>query len=188
MRVGATMSGQTEVDESRSEPPNDARIDYMTEEDLPAVLANEAACFDEPWREEVFRAELRHCWSHCRVLRRRSTGEVLGHLVFWSVADEVHLLNMAVVPSERHHRYGRMLLDDLLDFARSHGARFVTLEVRSSNHPAMTLYESAGFKRVGVRLGYYANNGEDAVVMLYDLGPEDEAAVSDEAGLNDHCA
>ncbi len=146
----------------------DVRIDFMTAEDLPVVLEVEAASFDDPWPEQVFEAELRHCWSHCRVLRANDT--VIGYLVFWSVADEVHLLNVAVTPSERHHRLGRLLLDYMLEFAREHRARFVTLEVRRSNTAAIQLYESGGFKQVGVRPRYYANNGEDAIVMLFDLG------------------
>ena len=50
--------------------------------------------------------------------------------------------------------------------------RFITLEVRASNSAALQLYESGGFKRVGVRPRYYANDGEDAVIMLYDLGSQ----------------
>lgn len=146
----------------------DVRIDFMTGEDVPAVLEIEAASFDDPWPDEVFKAELRHCWSHCRVLR--TADEVVGYLVFWSVADEVHLLNVAVRPAERNHHLGRLLLDYMLEFAREHRARFVTLEVRRSNAAAIHLYESGGFKQVGVRPRYYANNGEDAIVMLFDLG------------------
>ena len=71
---------------------------------------------------------------------------------------------------ERHHHYGQALLDHLLEYARSHKARFVRLEVRSSNEAAIGLYERSGFKRVGVRPEYYERSGEDAVVMLFDLG------------------
>ncbi|MGM0577767.1 MAG: ribosomal protein S18-alanine N-acetyltransferase [Myxococcota bacterium] len=149
-------------------------IDYMTMDDLPEVLAVERMSFADPWPEEVFKAELRHCWSHCRVLRRREDGHIIGYLVFWSVADEVHLLNIAVEPSERHHQHGRALVDYMLQFAREHHARFVTLEVRRSNEAAVHLYEGCGFKQVGVRPQYYANDGEDAIVMLYDLGSQSQ--------------
>jgi ribosomal-protein-alanine N-acetyltransferase len=150
----------------------DARIDFMTAEDLPEVLAIEQGSFDDPWPEAVFRAELRHCWSHCMVLRGgEGTGDVVtGYVVFWSVADEVHLLNVAVDPAKRNVRYGRMLMDHMLAFAAENAARFITLEVRRSNTAAIQLYERAGFKPVGVRPHYYANNGEDAIVMLHDLG------------------
>lgn len=151
---------------------DDVDIDLMSAADLPAVLLIENASFDDPWPEEVFKTELRHCWSHCLVLKRRADKHLLGYLVFWSVVDEVHLLNVAVQPDQRHNRYGRMLIDYLTDFARSSAARFITLEVRRSNEAALRLYESGGFKQVGVRPNYYANNGEDAIVMLYDCGSQ----------------
>ena len=150
----------------------DLVIQRMSPEDLEEVLAIEASSFDIPWTDEVFRAELRHSWSHCDVLRQGQGGPVLGYIVFWSVADEVHLLNVAVDPTRRQHHHGRRLLDHMLEFARGHGARFITLEVRASNVAAIQLYESGGFKRVGVRPSYYASNGEDAVLMLFDLGSE----------------
>ncbi len=154
-------------------------VDRMSADDLEAVLQIERRSFEDPWPAEVFRAELRHCWSHCHVLRRTQQGggegeadsdKVLGYLIFWSVADEVHLLNVAVLPEERHHHHGRTLMDHLRSFAQTNDARFITLEVRSSNTPAITLYESLGFKVVGVRPKYYANNAEDAIVMLFDVG------------------
>lgn len=146
------------------------RIENMTEDDLDEVLAIERQSFNDPWPPEVFKAELRHCWSHCRVLRKDGAAVILGYLVYWSVADEVHLLNVAVDPKQRNHHYGRALLDYLRDFAVTQSARFITLEVRRSNQAAITLYEHAGFRPVGVRPRYYANNGEDAIVMLNDLG------------------
>ncbi len=160
---------------------DDATLETMTAEDLEEIFAVESRSFEDPWPEEVFRAELRHCWSHCHVLRRTETSELLGYIVFWSVADEVHLLNVAVNPDERHHHYGRMLVDFMLGFAAENKARFVTLEVRRSNVAAIALYESGGFRQVGVRPKYYSNNGEDAILMLYDLGSQ--SAVSPLPGL-----
>lgn len=147
-------------------------IQRMTVEDLDEILGIEAGSFDDPWTNEVFNAELRHSWSHCDVLREPNGGRIYGYIVFWRVADEIHLLNVAVDPSERKHHHGRRLLDHMLDYARREAARFITLEVRSSNVAAIQLYEGSGFKQVGVRPRYYANNGEDAVIMLYDLGSQ----------------
>lgn len=150
---------------------DDNTIDHMTTGDLAEVLAIEARSFADPWPEEVFHAELRHCWSHCHVIRD-DADQPVGYIVFWSVADEVHLLNVAVDPDQRNQRHGQQLLAFMIDFAKEQQARFVTLEVRRSNGAAIGLYETAGFKQVGVRPRYYANNGEDALVMLYDLGSQ----------------
>ncbi|MFT7579247.1 MAG: ribosomal-protein-alanine N-acetyltransferase [Myxococcota bacterium] len=157
---------------------DDVRIDFMTETDIEQVLGIELQSFTDPWPEEVFRAELRHSWSNCVVLRKSDPGglgadgpeHVVGYLVFWSVADEVHLLNVAIDPKERHHQLASRLMGHLREFAVDHTARFITLEVRRSNDAAIHLYENSGFKPVGVRPRYYANNDEDAIVMLHDLG------------------
>ena len=45
----------------------------------------------------------------------------------------------------------------------------VTLEVRRSNAAAQRLYRRFGFRPVGVRPNYYAEDQEDAIVMLLDL-------------------
>ncbi len=148
-----------------------SQIDDMTEDDLEEVLAIESQCFDDPWPPEVFRAELRHCWSHCRVLRKGGANSpIVGYLVFWSVADEAHVLNVAVDPAERRRTYGSQLVDHLRQHASDSGARFITVEVRRSNEAATKLYNKSGFRPVGVRPKYYQDNGEDAIVMLHDLG------------------
>jgi ribosomal-protein-alanine N-acetyltransferase len=58
-----------------------------------------------------------------------------------------------------------MLLLQLLETAREKGAKRFTLEVRRSNEAAITLYERFGFRIVGYRPGYYADNNEDAAIM-----------------------
>jgi ribosomal-protein-alanine N-acetyltransferase len=49
--------------------------------------------------------------------------------------------------------------------AKALGATMATLEVRRSNTPAIGLYDSLGYRQVGVRKRYYPPNGEDALVM-----------------------
>ena len=49
-------------------------------------------------------------------------------------------------------------------------ARIATLEVRESNIRARTLYETFGFRQIARRKGYYPRSGEDAIVMLLELG------------------
>ena len=141
-------------------------------EDLVRVLEVECASFSDPWPVEVFEAELRHSWSRTLVLETGEEGLIVGHAVFWVVADEIHLLNLAVHPDVRGQKLGRRLLGEVLQEARAGAARFITVEVRVSNTAARGLYDSAGFKQVGLRPRYYASDGEDAVIMLFDLGSE----------------
>ena len=84
---------------------------------------------------------------------------------------EAHVLNLAVHPQWNNRGLGRALLRRALDQAERLGAESVYLEVRPSNTPAVHLYRSQGFRRVGRRRDYYPtiDGREDAFVMRYDL-------------------
>jgi len=112
-----------------------------------------------------------------RWLRRRFSGEVshpstgqhiLGFAGLWFMMDEVHLTTIAVREAYRRRGIGGLLLISAIELAVLRNARMVTLEVRASNRPAQALYEKYGFRRVGVRRGYYTDNREDAVLMTAD--------------------
>lgn len=90
---------------------------------------------------------------------------IVGFAGFWIMAGEAHITNVAV--RERYHRHGigELLLISIIDLATELNARFVTLEVRSSNTAAQNLYYKYGFTQVGLRRGYYTDNKENAVLM-----------------------
>ncbi len=99
------------------------------------------------------------------VLKSPESGDALAFSLAWSVADELHLLDMASHPEHRRQGHARALLNQLLSYARSERKRLFLLEVRQSNEPAIHLYRSAGFETTGVRRGYYSDTGEDALEM-----------------------
>ena len=140
-------------------------LDRMRPEDLDEVLAIERASFTMPWSRGAFLYEMQQnrvarCW-----VAREDDNHVAGYLCLWEVADEVHITNVAVRPDARRQGIARGLLSSVLDNARARGFKIVVLEVRPSNHHALTLYESFGFRVVGRRHGYYYDTGEDALVM-----------------------
>jgi ribosomal-protein-alanine N-acetyltransferase len=96
---------------------------------------------------------------------RGREGPIAGFAVVWLVHDELHVLNVAVAPEARRSGVARRILDRVEGRAREQGARVSMLEVRRSNQPAIALYRSLGYREVGVRPGYYAEDGEDALVM-----------------------
>jgi ribosomal-protein-alanine N-acetyltransferase len=153
-------------------------IEPMTEADVAAVLAIDLSSFppddvasghgDPPdARARQLREELGRAWARLRVARERP-GELSGYVLFWHVADEIHLLNVAVAPSSRRRGIGRVLVEEVRRYAREHGAAKILLEVRAGNAPALGLYESLGFERFNVRPRYY-RDGEDAVEMMFSL-------------------
>jgi ribosomal-protein-alanine N-acetyltransferase len=140
-------------------------LDRMRPEDLDEVLAIERASFTMPWSRGAFLYEMQQnraarCW-----VTREDDAHVVGYLCLWEVADEVHITNVAVRPDARRQGIARGLLRAVLDDARARGFHVVVLEVRPSNHQALALYESFGFRAVGRRRGYYYDTGEDALVM-----------------------
>ena len=144
-------------------------LDRMRPEDLDEVLVIERASFTMPWSRGAFLYEMQQnrvarCW-----VGRDDDGRVAGYLCLWEVADEVHITNVAVRPDMRRQGIARTLLTSVIDNARARAFKIVVLEVRPSNHNALTLYESFGFKVVGRRHGYYYDTGEDALVMEIGL-------------------
>ena len=81
--------------------------------------------------------------------------------------DDAELIRIAVDTRQRRHGIGERLLDNLLQEARAREIHNIFLEVRSSNMPAIRLYEKAGFINAGIRKGYYSNPTEDAIIMRY---------------------
>jgi len=134
--------------------------------DLPAVLEIEHASFPSPWKPEFFLSEMSNPYARLVVAER--AGLVIGYFCRWLVADEVHILNVAVHPDHRRWGVGKFLLQKILTEARQSGACSASLEVRASNLPAIALYQALGFQQVAIRRGYY-ENGEDALLMVCSL-------------------
>ena len=129
------------------------------------VMEVERAAFAHPWSEEMIRRELEHEFSTVLLAIRGREGPIAGFAVVWLVHDELHVLNVAVAPEARRSGVARRILDRVEGRAREQGARVSMLEVRRSNQPAIALYRSLGYREVGVRPRYYAEDGEDALVM-----------------------
>lgn len=142
-------------------------VQTMTEADLEEVLAIETVSFPLPWSRQHFLDELSSSLSFPLVARK--TGDAIaGYICCRIVLDEGSILNVAVSPGFRGKGIGRLLVKTALIEMQARGAAFVTLEVRPTNRPALSLYESLGFVVTGKRKAYY-ENGEDAVLMEYEM-------------------
>lgn len=144
------------------------RIRPAEEKDIDSIAALEPLCFDDPWTPQMIRSDVMDLPFSTYVL-----GEVdeklVGYVGIMVVRDECQVNNVAVHPDYRKKGIGGTLLKTALSFAKQSGAEEAFLEVREGNDDAIRLYESMGFKRLGIRKGYYENNGENAVVMRKDL-------------------
>jgi ribosomal-protein-alanine N-acetyltransferase len=100
------------------------------------------------------------------VLRRDA--DVIGYGGMWRMYDEAHVTTIGVRRDQQRGGYGRIVFAALVQAAYDLGAKWITLEVRTSNENAQRMYENFGFKVIGRRRGYYTDNGEDAIVMWSD--------------------
>jgi len=140
----------------------------MIPADLDQVMAIERASFPFPWSTRFFLEELRVECARSLVVEIGT--RVVGYVLFWLLPDEIDVHNVAVHSEFRRRGIGRVLLEQVVEQGRERQLSKVTLEVRESNIPAQMLYRSMGFTHAGVRKGYYADNGEDALIMALPLG------------------
>ncbi len=140
----------------------------MRSDDVQAVAAIEAVSFAAPWSTDLFLQDLRTEGRFWFVAE--GDGEVLGYAGAWVLGDEAHILNIAVRDGDQGRGVGRQLFEMARAAVAEAGAERITLEVRASNVTAIALYESFGLRGVGFRRGYYAETGEDALIMWGDAG------------------
>ena len=140
------------------------RLRAMEEADVAAVVEIEQRVYPFPWTAGIFSDCLRVGYQ-CAVLELDVI--TVGYGIIASGAGEAHLLNVCVREEFRNRGFGRLLMTHLLTLAAGAGAAVVFLEVRPANTGAVRLYETLGFRQIGVRRGYYqAQSGrEDALVM-----------------------
>ena len=92
-------------------------------------------------------------------------GKLVAYCGCWKIIEEAHVTTIAVLPEFRRKHIAECLLKAIIDECYKNMIKFITLEVRVGNIPAIGLYEKYGFKSLGVRKGYYQDNNEDALIM-----------------------
>ena len=141
-------------------------IRNATHRDLPRILEIERLAFPTPWSLSSFQRELTLPFSRTTVAvsSEDQDAPARGFLCRWLVADECHILNIAVHPEFRRLGIGAALLRHTVDEAKEKRAQFITLEVRRANLAARCLYRMLEFEEQRLRTDYYGP-GEDAIRM-----------------------
>ena len=146
-------------------------VSAMAAEDIDAVHEIERESFAIPWSREAFVKEATE--NVCaRYVVLKEDGAPVAYAGAWLVIDEGHITNIAVRKDRRGRGYGERITAALIQLCADTGVRYMTLEVRRGNAVAQNLYRKLGFVEVGYRKHYYADNGEDALVMALEDMPE----------------
>ena len=135
----------------------------MKMEHVPAVARLEQENFSLPWSENVLLGELSSPLALWLVALNE--GEVVGYVGAQIVPDEADMMNLAVDEKYRRMGIGKALVAQLVEKLQARAVRSLTLEVRISNQPAISLYERMGFSVVGKRPRYYQKPKEDALIL-----------------------
>ena len=150
------------------------RIVPMTADHLDDVARLEQICFSRPWSRRMLAEELENQCAAFLVALEPGTNKVIGYAGLLVMADEGYITNVAVFPEYRRRGVAEQIIQVFCDFAQGNHLAFLTLEVRPSNAPAISLYNSFGFEEVGRRKNYYDLPREDALILTrYFLYEED---------------
>jgi ribosomal-protein-alanine N-acetyltransferase len=156
----------------------------MTLADVEQVMEIEQRSFSAPWSGRAYRFEIVENDNSTMVVVRPAGGPegalaqlarqlglsrprpVLGYGGFWLLVEDVHIATIAVHPDWRGRGLGELLLVSMLGRGMEKGGVRATLEVRVSNYRAQALYAKYAFEIVSRRKRYYADNNEDAYIMV----------------------
>jgi len=123
----------------------------------------ETICFSDPWSEKSIASELDNKLSFW--LTAMDGDRLAGYIGSQTVMDETDMMNVAVHPDFRRKGIAEALVNTLVEELKKKGSHCLTLEVRASNSPAISLYEKLGFSEIGRRKNYYRNPREDALIL-----------------------
>lgn len=132
---------------------------------LPQVAEIERLCFSDPWSEKALSESLESPYS--RFLVALDGDRVAGYIGLYALSGEGSITNVATHPDYRRQGLGRALIEGAIIVAEKEKLEYITLEVRQSNSPAISLYEKCGFKVMGKRRNFYSSPREDAIIMNY---------------------
>lgn len=137
-------------------------IQTMSVEDLDLIATNLESDFDNFWNYNVFKSELEN--KNSKYLVAKINNQIIGFAGIIPIVDEADISNIVVHKNFRKQKIGSLLLEALLELAKSLNLSTINLEVRESNLPAINLYKKFGFSICGIRKKYY-NNSENAILM-----------------------
>lgn len=134
-------------------------IKKFSKEHLMGVAKIEQTCFSNPWSVSDLEKQIELETSHFLVAL--VNGDVAGYMGLQIFSGEGYVTNIAVLPEYRRQGIAKALIKEQM----KNDMDFITLEVRESNIPAITLYAKMGFENVGIRPDFYTNPSENAVIM-----------------------
>lgn len=117
------------------------------------------------WSKESFYNELANNLAFYYCVKDEN-GKILAYIGTWGIFEEAHITTLGVHPDYRHLQLAQILMIQSIEKCYKDMIKYITLEVRESNIPAISLYEKFLFSSIGMRKNYYQDNGENALIMF----------------------
>lgn len=137
----------------------------MSKEDIESVVEIEKEAYgNHHWAKSSFYEEMSNNLAKYYVAKI-SDGTIVGYAGTWHIIDEAHVTTIAVKKDYMRNHIGEAIIKKIIDDCYKENIKYLTLEVRVSNIPAIKLYEKYGFQSLGTRKAYYQDNNEDALIM-----------------------
>ena len=141
--------------------------------DMPSLASLENVNQINPWTIEMLQNSFK-AGDQIWVLEKEKNAaqSIIGLIVFSNKIEECEILNLVIDKAERQQGYGKLLLEQVLQYIKKHGGTKTFLEVRASNKAAISLYQSLGFKEISRRKDYYrtkSNQYEDAILEMKEI-------------------
>ena len=152
---------------------SNTRTRWLIRRDLPDVLAIEYDSFDNPWSESDFLAALRQ--RNCIGLVAERDDRIVGFMIYELHKHRLRVLNFAVCGDSRRSEVGTQMIQKLIGKLSLQRRKEITLEVRETNLPAQLFFKSQGIRAIEVIRDYYEDTDEDAFVMRYRHGENNNA-------------
>ena len=146
--------------------------------ELDGISSIEARCFERPWSRESLESIMKLSGIVCAVIDgdagQSGPTSPIGYALLRETAGEAEIFKLAVAPGSRRQGLGQELAGFALKKMARAGCTRAHLECRASNHAAIGLYTSLGFRISGRRKEYYPppdieTASEDAVTMSKEL-------------------
>ena len=139
-------------------------ITPISHDDLDSIMDIEHAAFSAPWTRKMFCDELDGN-PFASLLAACNQGMIVGHVCFWVIFEELHVMNLAVHVDHRRQGVATAMMTHVIALAAEQGARVAMLEVRTSNTAAIAFYSQMGFEQIAARRAYYSKPTEDAMIL-----------------------
>ena len=141
------------------------KLSTMSIDDLNSISDILETDFDDFWNYNILKKELESPNSFYIVCKQNT--EIIGFAGITILIDTAELNNIVVKKTYRGKGISTLILENLIQIAKSNNCKQINLEVSSNNTVAINLYKKFEFKQVGLRPKYYKNS--DALLFTLNI-------------------